>query len=548
MTFRNSPIYVGLAASVCLAVLFSATPVLTESTRSLNAVVSLGAANSVAQAPGNEASTEVASTNTGERLTHPFSREWLVDHARELAAQPFEPATIDADGPLARLDYDDYRRITFQPSAAIWAREQRNFSLDLFHPGFIYNTPVNINLVVDGVSRRVLYDTDIFRYDDEVAEAQHAEAPGYSGFRVYHPINSDQRYEEFLVFQGASYLRATAKDQIYGLSARGLAINTARPEGEEFPTFTDFWIERPDVETDHITVHALLNSESTTGAYTFYVSPGDSTIIDVDATLFPRRDIEHYGIAPLTSMFLFDATNRSRFDDFRSAVHDSDGLHIQLSNGEQVWRPLANPQRLQASSIKASSPQGFGLMQRHQDFTHFNDSEARYEKRTSLWIEPLEDLGEGHITLIEIPTRQEVHDNIVAFWQPAEPLRANQRHDFKYRMHWGAEVPYAVPEGLIVETGRGAALNHEGDHVFVIDYTDGDKIPNILSNPESVEIRASTTAGAITDTSGGLVEANGNYRAYIRMNPERADQAELRVTLHIDDEQWGETWIYRWNR
>lgn len=538
MTFRNSPVYVGLSATVCMAVLFSAAPVLTQTTRSFNAVVSLGAATSAVE----------TLNNTDERLTHPFTREWLVDHARELATQPYVPTTIDANGPLGKLDYDGYRRITFQPSAAIWARENRNFSLDLFHPGFIYNTPVNINLVVDGVSRRVLYDTDIFRYDDEVAEAQNVEAPGYSGFRVYHPINSAQRYEEFLVFQGASYLRATAKDQMYGLSARGLAINTARPEGEEFPMFTDFWIERPDVDSEHVVVHALLNSDSTTGAYTFTVQPGDSTVIDVDASLFPRRDIEHYGVAPLTSMFLFDATNRSRFDDFRSAVHDSDGLHMHLSNGEQVWRPLANPQRLQATSIKASSPQGFGLMQRHSEFAHFNDSEARYEERTSLWIEPLEDFGEGHITLIEIPTRQEVHDNIVAFWQPAEPLRADQRHDFRYRMHWGPDTPHAVSEGLIVETGRGAALNHEGDQVFVIDYTAGDKIPNILSNPEAVEIRAATSAGVITDASGGLVESNGNYRAYIRMDPQRADLAELRVTLHLDDEQWGETWIYRWSR
>lgn len=538
MAFSNSPVYVGLSATVCLAIFFSAAPVLTETTRSVNSVVAI---DSSAEPVDNL-------SVTNERLTHPFSRDWLLDHARDLASQPYVPAGIDTNSPLGQLGYDEYRRITFEPSAAIWARENRNFTLDLFHPGFIYNTPVNINLVVNGVSRRVLYDTDIFRYDDEVADVKHVESPGYSGFRVYHPINSDRRFEEFLVFQGASYLRATAKDQFYGLSARGLAINTARPEGEEFPFFSDFWIERPEVDSDYITVHALLNSESATGAYTFTVYPGESTVIDVDATLFPRKDLQHYGIAPLTSMFLFDATNRARFDDFRSAVHDSDGLHILLGNGEQVWRPLGNPQRLQASSFKASSPQGFGLMQRHTRFDQFNDGEARYEKRTSLWIEPLDDFGDGHVTLIEIPTQQEVHDNIVAFWQPDAPLQANQQHDFRYRMHWGPAAPYAVTDGMIVETGRGAALNHEGEMVFVVDYTGGDNIPNVLSNPDAVQIRAQTSAGAITDVSGGLVEATGNYRAFIRMDPQRADLAELRVTLHLDDQQWGETWIYRWTR
>ncbi|MDO8906897.1 MAG: glucan biosynthesis protein G [Pseudohongiella sp.] len=482
-----------------------------------------------------------------ERVTHAFSRSWLLERAQALSGQEFDLQVIDQNSRLNELGYDDYRRISFDPYAAIWARQDRNFTIDLFHPGFLYTTPVTINLVVGGISRRVLYNTDIFRYDDDIADVRNEDAQGYSGFRVYHPINVPDRFEEFLVFQGASYFRSTAKDQFYGLSARGLAINTARPQGEEFPYFTDFWIERPEVGADRIVVHALLNSPSVTGAYSFEINPGDSTVIDVEATLFPRQDLTHFGFAPLTSMFLFDPTNRSRFDDYRNSVHDSDGLQIMMNNGEQIWRPLANPQRLQVSSFQSSSPKGFGLMQRHRSFEDFNDSEARYDRRTSLWIEPQGDWGSGHVELVEIPTAQEVHDNIVAYWQPDAPLLADSSHTFQYRMHWGPAAPYEVNDGKIVDTRKGKAMDGD-DVVFVIDYSNGRSIPGAATDPEAVEVRAETSAGTVVAANGVLVEATGNYRAYVRLNLAREDLAELRVTLHIDDEQWGETWIYRWTR
>lgn len=486
-------------------------------------------------------------TTEQERVTHAFSHDWLVQHARTLSQQAFELPALDTDSPLTALDYDDYRRIRFDPQAAIWARQDRQFTLDLFHPGFLYTTPVSINLVVEGVSRRVLYTTDIFRYDDDLADASTADAQGYSGFRVYHPINRDDRFEEFLVFQGASYFRATAKDLFYGLSARGLAINTAQPAGEEFPYFTDFWVERPETGAEHIVIHALLNSPSVTGAYRFDVQPGETTVMDVHATLFPRQALTHYGIAPLTSMFLFDATNRARFDDYRDAVHDSDGLQILMQNGEHIWRPLANPQRLQTSAFVSPSPKGFGLIQRHTDFADFNDSEARYDKRTSLWVEPLSDWGDGHITLIEIPTPQEVHDNIVAYWQPDSPMQPGEQHEFSYRLHWGRGSPSQREQGRVVDTRIGQALDGD-EQVFVIDFSEGSELARVMSDPDAVEVRAETSAGRITDTSGTLVDATGHYRAYVRLHPEEADLVELRVSVHVDDQQWGETWIYRWTR
>jgi len=279
------------------------------------------------------------------------------------------------------------------------------------------------------------------------------------------------------------------------------------------------------------------------------VVPGEQTVMEVDVSLYPRQDSERIGIAPLTSMFLFDASNRVGFDDFRNAVHDSDGLQILQADGEQVWRPLANPAQLQVSSFGATSapPTGFGLLQRRQGFDRFNDNEARYDKRPSLWIEPLGEWGSGHVELLEIPTAVEYHDNVVAYWQPDSSLEVGSEYRFRYRMYWGDGSPFEPEQGRVAGTAAGIAVNSE-DRIFVIDYSDGRKIPNVTFDPDVVRIRATTSAGAITNVSGALVEENGYYRAYVQFDPRNADLAELRVTLEVADRQWGETWLYRWTQ
>lgn len=477
-----------------------------------------------------------------------FSRQWLVEQARIRSTEPFSVPELAPGNPLRELGYDDYRRIFFNTDAAIWRSAGHRFQLQLFHPGFIYTQPVAIHLVDNASMRPLPFDTDLFNYHSSLAslkqDFEQVADVGYAGFRVHHPINTADYYDEFLVFLGASYFRAVGAEQFYGLSARGLGVNTVGPGDEEFPRFSDFWIEQPATESELITVHALLDSRSVTGAFHFQVSPGAPTLIDVEATLFPRVDLPRVGIAPLTSMFLFDATNRDRFDDYRNAVHDSDGLQILQANGETVWRPLTNPSDVQVSAFQASDPVGFGLLQRHQQFAYFNDDEARYDKRTSLWIEPVGDWGEGHIELLEIPTGVETSDNIVAYWQPSAGLEAGKAHRFNYRMYWGEESPISADAGRVVNTAAGA--EHGSERLFVIDYSGGDQIPDVTSDPDAVLIHATTSAGVITSTSGTLVANTGNYRAYVRMDPAGTELAELHITLEVDGERWGETWLYRW--
>jgi glucans biosynthesis protein len=477
----------------------------------------------------------------------PFSQNWLREHARQLSKQSYTPETMAESNLLRSLSYDDYRRIVFKPDAAIWSDSALPFQLQLFHPGFLHTNTVGLHLVSDGMARRLAFSTDLFNYHDSPVDVSELEANGYAGFRVHHPINVAERHEEFLVFLGASYFRAVGKDQFYGLSARGLAVNTVGEGDEEFPRFTDFWIEKPGAGSDEIVIHALLDSPSVSGAYQFTVLPGDQTRIEVDAHLFPRRDRPRVGIAPLTSMFMFDATNRARIDDFRNAVHDSNGLSIINENGEQLWRPLANPARVEVSSFgtTAKPPKSFGLLQRHQTFEQFNDNEARYDKRPSLWIEPLGDWGAGHIELLEIPTGVEYQDNIVAYWQPADGLKAGEEYHYRYRMHWGDISPFGPSQGRIIDTAAGSTLGSD-ERTFVIDYSDGRSI--VSPGRDAVRIRATTSAGNITSVSGALVEATGHYRAYIKLDPGQATLAELRVTLEVDNEQWGETWLYRWTQ
>ncbi len=476
-----------------------------------------------------------------ERPTEPFDRDILLARAAELASEPFvEPRRGDAEA-QRQLSYDQYRSIRFQRGASIWARENRTFTVDLFYPGFIYETPVNINLVVGKTARRVLFTNEVFDYAPDVPVIESAGDGGYSGFRVRAPINRPDYDDEFLVFQGASYFRAVARGQLYGLSARGLAVRTARPEGEEFPVFSDFWIERPPEAAEEIIIHALLQSRSVVGAYRFVVRPGTETVIDVDAALFTRAELKAFGIAPLTSMFLFDASNRARFDDYRNAVHDSDGLQVVNGRGERLWRPLANPRMLQVSAFLDDNPQGFGLLQRKRRFEDFEDAEALYDRRPSLWVEPNGQWGRGHVELVEIPSDREIHDNIVAYWHPAAAIPAGARADFSYRLRFTDE-PLDASLARVVATRTGQALQAEQQRSFVVDFDSGAAIPADL------KAVVWSSAGEVHEPRGQAVPGSNVYRVSFELDPKREDIVELRIELTADGKPWAETWLYRWSR
>jgi periplasmic glucans biosynthesis protein len=468
-----------------------------------------------------------------------FSFDTLLAQAKQLSAKPYAPQRSTFPAALDKLSPEQYRSMHFNRDAAIWRAEGLPFRLEPLRAQFNVQTPaVTVSTVDDGTAVDRTATPSMFELGPSFPQLGKVSLP-LSGFRLVTQINSKKVWDEFLVFQGASYFRAVAKTLLYGLSARGLAINTAEPAGEEFPAFTHFWIEQPGPKATSIVIYALLESESTTGAYRFVVTPGVETVMDIECTLFPRVDLHVIGIAPLTSMFLFDETNRGHLDDYRPEVHDSDGLQITSAAGEHVFRQLANPTKLQVSTFTTKPPEGFGLVQRSRDSSDFQDFDDLYERRPSAWIEPKGDWGAGAVELVEIPSGRESNDNIVAFWRPAQGLTAGHPAQFAYSLTWLAKP--VLPKGLgeVVATRSGASL--DGKHrVFILDIVGaGDKT-------EGLRIDFGASAGKISNMQLVSNSALHGLRASFEVDPADADLIELRLRVMRGDSPVSETWLYRW--
>ena len=473
-----------------------------------------------------------------------FSRADVIARAKALAERPFKARSAVPDDWLA-LSYDQYRSIQFDLDKALWAGSDRSYNVDFFLPGLYFERPVLVHEVEDGIAHRIPFDLDHFKKHPEISPDLSTEGPlGYSGFRLRTDLGARDhpgKKTEFCVFQGASYFRAIANGNNYGLSARGLALKTADPEGEEFPEFVSFWLEAPGPLQENMVVHALMDSPSVTGAYRFDITPGTPCVMDVEATLFARTELTHAGLAPLTSMFLFDGTNHQRFDDFRPAVHDSDGLLMKNGNGEVIWRPLANPTRLQVSSFVDKNPAGFGLMQRARKLSDFADLEAHYHRRPSLWVEPREDWGAGSVTLVEIPADKEIYDNIVAYWRPEKPYPAGARVDLNYRLSWGEEPVLDLPR--VINTASGAKIFGDPGRLMVIDF---EAHPMFEADPEAFSLHISSPH---LETSDGVLQRNpetGGMRLAFSFDPGEQTHVELRAQLRKDGQDASEVWLYRW--
>jgi len=470
----------------------------------------------------------------------PFEAASVHAWARELAQKPYKPPDNKLPDQLKDLSYDRYRMIRFQPDHALWRGDGLPFQLQFFHRGFYYMNRVDIFEVKDGIAQPILYATNMFSFGEGPIPDVKTDL-GFAGFRIHGPINRPDYFDEIGVFLGASYFRAVAKGEIYGLSARGLSINTADAKGEEFPNFRTFWIERPSKGASSIVVHALLDSESAAAAFRFTIRPGDTTIYDIEVTLFPRVQIEQPGLATLTSMYFFGANDRGGVDDFRPEVHDSDGLAIQNGRGEQLWRPVSNPSELQVSAFVDNNPRGFGLMQRQRDFRAYEDLEARYEKRPSAWVEPIGDWGEGAVHLVEIPTSTEINDNIVTFWRPRAPTRAKGEYAYTYRIHWGAGIPRPLALAQAVATRIGAG--QEEARLVVIDFR-GDNLKGVAA----AEIKAAVGAdkGKIRNVVSQPNPETGGTRVSFQLAPGGEKAIELRAQLMRGDDPLSEVWVYRW--
>ncbi|GGD17661.1 glucan biosynthesis protein [Aquisalinus flavus] len=491
-------------------------------------------------ASGTGAGQAAAADQAGQT----FGFDIVMNKARALAAMPYEKSSQRLPASVANLGYDDYRRIRPRPRTADWIDGSSSFQVQYSPQGFLFKDRVRINMVENGISVEKRFDPSKFNFYDLPLSDEDKAAMGFAGLRLTTPLNSAGKYDEFLSFQGASYFRALGAENRYGISARGLALSTASPTGEEFPVFTEFWLVRPEPGSNEVTVYALLDSESIAGAYRFRARPGATTEIQVDAFLYPRRDLNHVGIAPLTSMYEFGPQDPLKGrDDFRPRVHDSEGLMIRLRNGEWVWRPLVNPNQLEISSFTSEMPYGYGLMQRNRDFDNYQDLEARYDLRPSLWIEPRNDWGPGHLALVEIPSANEFNDNIVSYWRPDAPLKGGGEYEYSYTMHWGDNAPIKPSFAQVEATRVGVPINNSVNRLFVIDFVSGN---NALL--DGAQIHVSSSAGTVEGVTLQENPVTGGRRLTFELNSGGANVAELRALLMRGGSPVSETWLYRWRR
>jgi periplasmic glucans biosynthesis protein len=478
---------------------------------------------------------------TSLHAKEPFGFDSVADRAKKLAAEPFRaPPSIPEF--LTRLSYDEYRDIRFDTKRSLW-RERGNFQVQFVHPGLYYNYAVGINVVEGNEVRKLDFSPSLFTYGRNKFGDKIPADLGFAGFRIAFPLHRKGEFNHVMVFAGASYFRAVSKGEVFGLSARGVAIDTGLPNGEEFPFFKEFWLERPAPSAHEMKVHALLDSPSLTGAYSFTIQPGERTIVNVRARLFFRKPVKELGIAPLTSMFFFGEEKPRPPQDWRPEVHDSDGLLMHSGTGEWLWRPLGNPEKLRISYFEFNNPRGFGLLQRDRDFRNYQDLEARHELRPNAWVVPNGAWGRGIVKLVEIPSPNETNDNMVAYWLPRGLPPEGQPLDLVYRIYFDGNGPTDLLVGRVTATRIGAGDKEDWKR-FVVDF-EGGKIKTL---PDSAPVKAVVTLGQ----NGQLMQQNvarnavtGSWRLAFQVKPEKGKPLEMRAYLQSGKDILTETWSYQ---
>lgn len=487
----------------------------------------------------------------------PFDFDVFTERMKAKAAEPFDSAVVELPEAFAKLDYDGYRKVQFDPKAARWADGDSGYQVHAFSMGWLFKEPVQIFEVASGEAQPFDFSLADFNVYGDVLALHRPDSepfPGVAGFRINYPVNKPGAMDELVSFLGASYFRALGRGNVYGISARGLVINSWADGPEEFPRFSEFYLERPTAGKP-LVAYAALEGPSVTGAYRFQIIPASDaaqeTVMDVTARLFFRADIKELGIAPLTSMFLFAETNRGGYDDYRPQVHDSNGLLLARGDGEVYWRALNNTPALGNSYMWENSPKAFGLYQRGREFETYQDAGAHYERRPSLRVEPAGEWGQGSVRLIEIPAKLEAEDNIVAFWVPADPIKAGDAREFGYRLIWGNLDP--DPKDVlahVVETrgGKGGFSGVENDAAlrkFVIDFK-GDALDAVADPNRPFDVVASATGGRVVSSTIQQVEANGVWRLVLDVMIESETPVELKAYLVGGGKRVTETWLYQW--
>ena len=510
-----------------------------------------GAATALLGVGGNGKALAAQGVRLGAAV--PFSFEQLKATARKMAAFPYAGPPQPAPDIVEKIDYDAWGRIRFNTDNALFLENGARFPVTFFHLGKYFRKSVEMNLVEGETSRTLIYDAALFDMPQDSIARKLPDGSGFAGFRLQEARDGklDWRSNDWAAFLGAAYFRAIGELYQYGLSARGVAVDIAvAGKPEEFPDFTKFYIaQQPDA--DRLTICALLDGPSVAGAFQMVLQRGRGVVIDVGQALYLRQDVARFGIAPLTSMYWFSETAKRTAADWRPEVHDSDGLALWTGTGEHIWRPLNNPPRITVSAFNDEDPRGFGLLQRDRLFDHYQDG-VKYERRPSLWVEPVGEWGAGAVQLIEIPTDDEIHDNIVAHWVPDAPARAGDAVELGYRMYWQAEEPFPTHLARCVATrlgngGQPGQPRPKGVRKFAVEFLGGplESIPfGMKPEPVLVASRGALFGAYAEAVPDGVF---GHWRAIFDLAVEGAEPVELRLYLRAGESALTETWAFQYH-
>ena len=492
--------------------------------------------------------------------------DYVAKLALARAQHAFHSPRVNLPGVLSQtnLDYDKYREIRFISGKALWSEDDLPFRVEFSHPGYLYSELIHVNEFTPGYEQPIPFMEDFFDYGNLKIKNQIPRNLGYVGFKIVYPLNRPNVFDDLAVFQGASYFRMLGKGQSYGQSARGLALDCGETDrGEEFPLFTDWWLGKPSSKSaTNLTLYAILDSLSCAGAYEFNIRPGETTVVDVDAVLYFRQSsailqngltippIKTIGIAPLTSMFWFGKTTENKPDDYRSEVHDSDGLMMEMANGERLWEPLDNPREMRHQIFAAPGIRGFGLMQRERNFSAYQDLFTSFQDEPSVWVKPRgTNWTDGDVHLVELNGPWEGFDNAVAFWSPKTVPPPLQPLRFSYTLYWTRETDRTFsPPDKVVATRIGLCAQGSDDRQIMIDFAGPDLDKISPTNPPVAIVNCSPNA-AIVANQVVWNPFQKTWRAVLKMHPDTNNASvNLRCTLQQNKKPISETWIYQWTR
>jgi glucan biosynthesis protein len=503
------------------------------------------------------AAQAMAATADGELET--FTFEGLKAHAKDLAGKAFVDRKQVLPPTLANMNPLQFNAIKYDAGHSLWHELNGQLDVQFFHVGMGFKTPVRMYSVdtASQQAREVHFRTELFNYGDSKIDTQQLQGDlGFAGFRLFKAPEIDRH--DILSFLGASYFRAVDATGQYGLSARGLAIDTYAGGPEEFPDFTKFWFEAPSKDGTRFVVYALLESPSATGAYRFDIDcQAKQVVMGVDAHVNARKDIKQLGIAPMTTMFSCGTHERRMCDTIHPQIHDSDRLAMWRGNGEWICRPLNNPEHIQFNTFVDKDPKGFGLVQTDHNFASYQDTVDWYHDRPSLWVEPTTPWGEGSIDLMELPTTGETLDNIVAFWTPKTPVKAGESLNYGYKLYWSALPPVSTPLAQVAATRSGMGGFTEGwapgEHYpdvwarrFAVDFAGGglDK----LADGTHIEPVVTVSNGKVQDFSILWLPDIKGYRVLFDWYPtdDKVDPVNMRMFIKTSDRTLSETWLYQY--